>query len=109
MKKLILFLTIVSVQFSVRAQIPSYITDYSSFNALTLEGGQTEIEFADINNDGHLDLLTVGDHGSPLINTSQHGISVFLVMEQAPAGHFIRMVILVMVALQLAMSITMVF
>lgn len=62
MKKLILFLTIVSVQFSVRAQIPSYITDYSSFNALTLEGGQTEIEFADINNDGHLDLLTVNNH-----------------------------------------------
>lgn len=77
MKKLILFLTIVSVQFSVRAQIPSYITDYNSFSALTLEGGQTEIEFADINNDGHLDLLTVGDHGSPLINSSQHGISVF--------------------------------
>lgn len=37
----------------------------------------TEIQFADINQDGHPDLLTVGDHGSPYINTNQHGISVF--------------------------------
>lgn len=107
MKKLILFLAIVSVQFSVRAQIPSYISDYSSFSALTLEGGQTEIEFADINNDGYLDLLTVGDHGSPLINSSQHGISVFG-NGTGSVGHFIRMVILAMVALLLAMLITMV-
>lgn len=41
------------------------------------EGGKTEYEFADINNDGHLDLISVGDHGSPYINSGQHGIMVW--------------------------------
>lgn len=58
-------------------QTPSFVVDATSFNALTLEGGQTEVQFADINNDGHLDLLLIGDHGSPIINSNQHGISVF--------------------------------
>jgi len=43
----------------------------------TLEGGRTEIEMGDVNNDGHLDLVSVGDHGSPLIGTDQHGIMVW--------------------------------
>ncbi|MFH2000929.1 MAG: VCBS repeat-containing protein [Planctomycetota bacterium] len=42
------------------------------------EEGNTEYEFADINGDGHLDLISVGDHGSPNINSSQHGIMVWL-------------------------------
>jgi len=41
------------------------------------EGGKTEYELADINNDGHLDLISVGDHGSPFINSNQHGIMVW--------------------------------
>jgi len=41
------------------------------------EGGRTEFEFADINGDGHVDLLSIGDHGSPYINTDQHGIMVW--------------------------------
>ncbi|MDH7506472.1 MAG: FG-GAP-like repeat-containing protein [Candidatus Thermoplasmatota archaeon] len=41
------------------------------------EGGKTEYELADINNDGHLDLISVGDHGSPYINSNQHGIMVW--------------------------------
>jgi len=39
------------------------------------EEGKTELELADINNDGHLDIICVGDHGSPYI---QHGIMVWL-------------------------------
>ena len=42
------------------------------------EGGSTEIELADINNDGHLDIICVGDHGSPFVNSNQHGIMVWL-------------------------------
>ncbi len=38
-----------------------------------LEGGRTELEFADINNDGNIDILCIGDHGSPYINTDEHG------------------------------------
>lgn len=41
------------------------------------EGGDTEYELADINNDGHLDIISVGDHGSPYVNTNQHGIMVW--------------------------------
>jgi len=46
-------------------------------DGVEFEGGRTEFEFADINNDGHVDFLTIGDHGSPMINTNQHGIMVF--------------------------------
>jgi hypothetical protein len=42
------------------------------------EGGNTEYEIADINNDGHVDIISVGDHGSPYINSDQHGIMVWL-------------------------------
>lgn len=41
------------------------------------DGGDTVLRFADINADGHVDFLTVGDHGSPYINTDQHGIMVY--------------------------------
>lgn len=42
------------------------------------EGGNTELKLADINNDGNLDIICVGDHGSPYVNTDQHGIMVWL-------------------------------
>lgn len=38
------------------------------------DGGNTELEFADVNGDGHVDFVSIGDHGSPYINTNQHGI-----------------------------------
>jgi hypothetical protein len=43
----------------------------------TLEGGNTELEFYDVNLDGNIDLLSIGDHGSPYINTDQHGVMVW--------------------------------
>jgi hypothetical protein len=42
------------------------------------EEGNTEFEFGDVNGDGHLDLVSVGDHGSPYVNSDQHGIMVWL-------------------------------
>jgi len=42
------------------------------------EEGNTEFEFADVNGDGELDLVSVGDHGSPYVNSDQHGIMVWL-------------------------------
>jgi PKD domain/FG-GAP-like repeat len=44
----------------------------------TLEGGNTELELADMNNDGNPDLISVGDHGNPYVNTDEHGIMVWL-------------------------------
>jgi len=42
------------------------------------EEGRTELELADFNNDGHLDIVSVGDHGSPMVNSGEHGIMVWL-------------------------------
>jgi hypothetical protein len=42
-----------------------------------MEGGRTEIELGDVNADGHVDVVSIGDHGSPYINTDEHGIMVW--------------------------------
>lgn len=41
------------------------------------EEGNTDFVFDDINMDGHADILTVGDHGSPMFNSGEHGIIVW--------------------------------
>ncbi|MBM3314891.1 VCBS repeat-containing protein, partial [candidate division WOR-3 bacterium] len=42
-----------------------------------LEGGRTELEFADVDNDGNVDILSIGDHGSPYVGTDEHGVMVW--------------------------------
>jgi hypothetical protein len=65
--------------YTVYAQyIPTYVESSSGLDNPFLDGGRTEVELADINNDGNLDILTVGDHGSPYIQTAEHGIMVWL-------------------------------
>jgi len=60
------------------AQLPfSYSMDSTSFNALMLEGGMTQVRLSDVDQDGDLDIVSIGDHGSPNVNTNQHGVSVF--------------------------------
>ena len=44
----------------------------------TREGGRTELEVGDINGDGQLDIVSVGDHGSPGVNSEQRGITLYL-------------------------------
>jgi hypothetical protein len=41
------------------------------------DGGDTELEFADVDGDGHVDFLSIGDHGSPYVNTVEHGIMCY--------------------------------
>ena len=43
-----------------------------------MDGGRSEFEFADINLDGYLDILSIGDHGNPGTSAGQHGIMVWL-------------------------------
>jgi hypothetical protein len=60
------------------AQLPfTYKVDSTSFGALQLEGGMTQVRLADIDKDGDLDIVSIGDHGSPFVNTNQHGVTVF--------------------------------
>ena len=57
--------------------IPTYVESSTGLNNPFLDGGRTELELADINEDGHLDIISVGDHGSPYINTTEHGVMVW--------------------------------
>ncbi|KYK28072.1 hypothetical protein AYK20_01545 [Thermoplasmatales archaeon SG8-52-1] len=56
----------------------SFVEKSTGLNNPEKEGGDTELELADINNDGNLDIICVGDHGSPYVNSGQHGIMVWL-------------------------------
>lgn len=47
----------------------------NGLNAVEWDEGRSEFEFADINNDGHVDFLSVGDHGAAVVD-DQHGILV---------------------------------
>lgn len=55
----------------------SYVESSSGLDTPELDGGYTEVEMVDVNADGRLDLLSVGDHGNPHINTDQHGVIVW--------------------------------
>ncbi len=55
----------------------SYVESSTGLRPPRFEGGNTEFEMADINQDGNIDLLSIGDHGSPYVNTDQHGIMVW--------------------------------
>ena len=55
----------------------TYVESSQGLVPPTLEGGKTEVEFADVDADGNLDLVSIGDHGCPNINSDQHGIMVW--------------------------------
>jgi len=59
-----------------RAQL-TYVERSTGLNNPTLDTGNTELEFGDVNGDGHPDLASVGDHGSPNLGTNEHGVTVW--------------------------------
>ncbi|UCF49134.1 MAG: VCBS repeat-containing protein, partial [Thermoplasmatales archaeon] len=84
---ILIFSTISSLAISKNTEINNpnknkimvtFIEKSTGLNNPEKEGGKTELELADINNDGHLDIICVGDHGSPYVNSQQHGIMVWL-------------------------------
>ena len=82
MKKLIsliivLILSSVSSGDPAQQQLQIAYTESSSGLQMLWEGGRTEIEFADVNNDGFKDIISIGDHGSPFINTQEHGFMMY--------------------------------
>jgi hypothetical protein len=60
-----------------KAQPFVYTIDSISLQIIAFEGGKSEFKFADMNHDGFIDIISTGDHGSPFINTQQHGIMVY--------------------------------
>ncbi|MEZ4650707.1 MAG: VCBS repeat-containing protein [Candidatus Eisenbacteria bacterium] len=68
---------------SVLVTIPvsAALTLVSRSNGLEIpskEEGHTEFELGDVDGDGNLDIVSVGDHGSPLVNSDQHGLMTWL-------------------------------
>lgn len=54
-----------------------YVESSTGLQPPTLDGGRTEVEMGDVDGDGHIDLVSIGDHGSPYVNTDEHGVMVW--------------------------------
>lgn len=61
----------------LQSQQLTYTRLTNGLNTPEFEGGRTDFCMDDIDMDGHVDILTVGDHGSPIVGTDQHGICVW--------------------------------
>lgn len=55
----------------------SYTRITNGLNVPTFEGGRTDFAMNDINDDGHIDILSIGDHGNPLIGSTQQGLLIW--------------------------------
>jgi len=77
MKKILFAFLLIPILTFSQTKTLTYIESSSGLNYPDLDGGNTELEFADLNGDGFVDIVSVGDHGNPYINTAQHGIMVW--------------------------------
>ena len=55
----------------------TYIESSAGLSNPEWEGGKTELEFADMNGDGNIDIITIGDHGNPGIQSGEQGLMVY--------------------------------
>ncbi len=83
-KNLYFFLFFYFITFNLLAQDTYNLKTNLSYSRLTnglheptFEGGRTDFAMVDINDNGHVDILSIGDHGSPWVNTDQHGVMVW--------------------------------
>ncbi|NTV83148.1 MAG: VCBS repeat-containing protein, partial [Bacteroidales bacterium] len=60
-----------------RKPLITYIESSTGLASPEWEGGRTELEFADMNGDGNIDIITIGDHGNPGIQSGEQGIMVY--------------------------------
>ncbi len=77
MKTIIIFLFLVPFLTFSQNKSLTYTESSNGLNYPEWDGGNSELEFADMNGDGFVDIVSVGDHGNPYINTAQHGIMVY--------------------------------
>ena len=77
-KQIIIYTVILLSHFwLLEAQTLSFSRLTSGLEQPYFEGGNSEFVFADINKDGNVDILSIGDHGSPNVNSNQHGVMVW--------------------------------
>ncbi len=60
------------------AEAVTLVQKSTGLDAIDWEEGHTELELGDVNADGHLDILSVGDHGNPYVNSTEHGVICYL-------------------------------
>jgi hypothetical protein len=78
MKKQYLLLPALSFCFLLaKAQLNYTQVTSSGLTAVTFEKGRTEIELGDVDGDGDLDIVSIGDHGSPHFSATEQGIMVW--------------------------------
>lgn len=56
----------------------TYVLSDAGLEPPAWESGRATMVIADVNGDGHPDILSLGDHGNPYVNTSEHGIMAWL-------------------------------
>ena len=76
---LVLFLVSISLTPAVAADGagPSslhYVERSTGLDEPTWEGGDSELEFADVDGDGNPDIVSIGDHGNPEVQSTERGI-----------------------------------
>lgn len=62
--------------FALKLNSLSYVEYSQGLAVPQLDAGRTELEMADVNNDGKIDIISIGDHGNP-INGYESGIMVW--------------------------------
>ena len=62
--------------YTSKAQL-NYTAVTNGLSTVSFEGGNTEMEIGDVDNDGDLDIISIGDHGSPNVNATEGGIMVW--------------------------------
>lgn len=70
MRKLLSLTALGVFAIQTNAQL-SYTESSSGLQNLVMESGQCIVRLADLNNDGNLDLVSLGDHGNPQTTSSQ--------------------------------------
>ena len=55
-------------------QVLHYVERSSGLEEPAWEGGDSELEFADVDADGNPDIVSIGDHGNPGIGSTEEGI-----------------------------------
>ncbi len=57
--------------------ILTYLESSNGLASPVWESGRSELEFADMNGDGNIDIITIGDHGNPGIQSGEEGLMIY--------------------------------